>query len=225
MKELKRPNLIKISNSYIYIHVQRPMAKAKTMVPKSPTWIRALQIGIGALAIGLSLSAIINPASATVAVLMIAAIIFFLFGVEQIVAGLFLYRHSRFIHIGLGAFIIILSSIVMSYPQATASLVVWLSAIALLISGIASIMSGIRIRNRRNRRTPGRLARAVSVGAGSLAVILSISILVFPTFGVKLVGLLIGIALLFYGIRLVVTGMSGRGHDVVTSASADSMAA
>jgi hypothetical protein len=64
----------------------------------------------------------------------------------------------------------------------------------------------------------------LSIGAGALAVALSIAIMVFPAFGVELAGVLIGIALLFYGIRLVVTGISGRGR-AVTSASTDTMAA
>jgi hypothetical protein len=46
----------------------------------------------------------------------------------------------------------------------------------------------------------------------------------FPAFGIELAGVLIGIALLVYGIRLVVTGISGKGR-TVTSASSDSMVA
>jgi hypothetical protein len=58
---------------------------------KSPTWVRALQIGIGAVAIGLSLSAIIFPVFAIAATFTVAAIILLLFGIEQVVTGIFLY--------------------------------------------------------------------------------------------------------------------------------------
>jgi uncharacterized membrane protein HdeD (DUF308 family) len=200
------------------------MAATRTTGVKSPGWIRALQIGIGALAIGLSISAMIYPVIATVATFTAAAIILLLFGIEQVVTGVFLYKESRFTHIGLGALIIILSSLVMVYPLATATLVIWLAAFALLLGGVASIISGLWVRNRRNYRTAGRGSRALSIGAGALAVALSIAIMVFPVFGVELAGVLIGIALLFYGIRLVVTGISGRGR-AVTSASTDTMAA
>jgi uncharacterized membrane protein HdeD (DUF308 family) len=186
----------------------------------SPAWIRALQIGIGAIAIGLSLSAIIFPVLAVVATFTAAAIILLLFGIEQVVAGVFLYKQSRFAHIGLGILVIILSSIVMAYPLASATFVVLLAAIGLLFSGIASIISGLRGgKNQENRYISSRGSRALSVAAGALAVALSIMIMVSPIFGIALVGLVIGIALLVYGIRLVVTGISGRG-EAVTSVSA-----
>src|SRR5215207_8584831 len=111
---------------------------------KSPTWVRALQIGIGAIAIGLSLSAIVFPVLTVVATFTAAAIILLLFGIEHVVAGVFLYKHSRFAHIGLGILVIILSSIVVAYPLASAAFVVLLAAIALLFSGIASIIAGLR---------------------------------------------------------------------------------
>ncbi|MEW6604692.1 MAG: DUF308 domain-containing protein [Thermoproteota archaeon] len=200
------------------------MSATKTKEVKSPSWIRALQIGIGAIAIGLSISAIIYPVITTVATFTVGAIILLLLGIEQVVTGIFLYKESRFAHIGLGALVIILSSIVMAYPLATATVVIWLAAFALLLGGIASIISGIWVKNRRNYRTAGRGSRALSIAAGVLAVALSISIMVFPVFGVELAGVLIGIALLFYGIRLVGTGISGRGR-ALTSASADNTTA
>jgi uncharacterized membrane protein HdeD (DUF308 family) len=190
---------------------------------KSPTWIRALQIGIGAIAIGLSLSAVIFPVLTVVATFTAAAIILLLLGIEQVVGGVFLYKRSRFAHIGLGILVIILSGIVMAYPLATAAFVVLLAAFALLLSGIASIISGLRggkseEKNSRNA-TASTGSRALSIGAGALAVALSIMILVSPIFGIALVGLVIGIALLVYGIRLVVTGISGRGEAMTSAMS------
>jgi uncharacterized membrane protein HdeD (DUF308 family) len=182
---------------------------AHTVVEKkSPTWVWALQIGIAAVAIGLSISSIIYPVYAVAATFTVAAIILLLFGIEHVVTGVFV-KGSRFIHLGLGGLIIILSSIVIAYPTATATLVVWLAAIALLFSGVASIISGLRVRRVENRRVPGRASRALSVAAGGLAVAISVSIMASPTWGVELAGFVIGIALLVYGIRLFVTGISG----------------
>jgi uncharacterized membrane protein HdeD (DUF308 family) len=200
------------------------MSTTKIIGVKPPTWVRALQIGIGAIAIGLSLAAIIFPVLTVVATFTAAAIILLLFGIEQVVAGVFLYKRSRFAHIGLGILVIILSSIVMAYPLATATLVVLLAAVGLLLSGIASIISGLRgggggkNKDENSGTTASTGSRALSVAAGALAVALSIMIMVSPIFGIALVGLVIGIALLMYGIRLVVTGISGRG-EVMTSAS------
>jgi uncharacterized membrane protein HdeD (DUF308 family) len=185
-------------------------------------WIRALQIGFGAIAIGLSISSMIFPAYAVVATFVAAGIILFLIGVEEVVAGIFLYRRSRLSHIGLGALIIILATLVMAFPLPTATLLIWVTAFALLFGGIASILSGLRARNRPVR--VGRASRALSVGAGALAVAFSVAIILSPSFGLSLTGVLIGIALLFLGIRLVVRGIVGRGY-AVAAGSADTMAA
>src|SRR5689334_8150258 len=121
---------------------------------KSPAWIRALQIGIGSLAIGLSIPAMIFPATTVIATFTAASIILLLFGIEQVVTGVFLYKESRFAHIGLGILVIILSSLVMGYPLATSMLVVFLAATALLLSGIASVILGLRGKSRRDRQRP-----------------------------------------------------------------------
>lgn len=203
---------------------QYTLTTTKIIGAKSPTWVRALQIGIGAIAIGLSLAAIIFPVLAVVATFTAAAIILLLFGIEQVVAGVFLYKRSRFAHIGLGILVIILSSIVMAYPLASAVFVVLLAAVGLLFSGIASIIAGLSSgggkgnkekNGRRNTASTG--SRALSIAAGALAVALSIMIMVSPLFGIELAALVIGIALLVYGIRLVVTGISGRGGEAVAS--------
>jgi uncharacterized membrane protein HdeD (DUF308 family) len=199
------------------------MTTTKIVGAKSPTWVRALQIGIGAVAIGLSLSAVMFPVLAVVATFTAAAIILLLFGIEQVVSGIFLYKRSRFAHIGLGILVIILSSIVMAYPLASAAFVVLLAAISLLFSGISSIIAGLRggksedENGRKSTASTG--SRALSIAAGALAIALSIMILVSPLFGVALAALVIGIAVLVYGIRLVVTGISGRGEAVTRTSS------
>src|SRR5918999_987570 len=202
------------------------MTTTKMIGVKSPTWVRALQIGIGAIAIGLSLSAIVFPILTVVAAFTAAAIILLLFGIEHVVSGIFLYKRSRFAHIGLGILVIILSSIVLAYPLASAAFVVLLAAIALLFSGISSIIAGLRggkseERNGSNsrRHTASTGSRALSVAAGALAIALSIMIMASPLFGIALAAFVIGIAVLVYGIRLVVTGISGRGEETVTSVS------
>jgi uncharacterized membrane protein HdeD (DUF308 family) len=201
---------------------------------KSPSWIMALQIGIGALAIGLSISAIIYPIITAVAVFYAAAIILLLFGIEQVVTGIFLYKESRLAHIGLGVLVIILASLVMAFPVATAIFVVWLSAFALLFGGISSIIAGIWSKKRRvyyvaNGReayyVADKSSRALSIAAGVLAIALSVATMAFPVFGVELAGILIGIGLLFYGIRLVVSGVNGRGKATTSAASTETTVA
>src|SRR5918912_3392515 len=142
------------------------MKSTNIIEARSPTWVRALQIGVGAIAIGLSLSAIIFPVLTVMAAFTAAAVILVLFGIEQVVAGIFLYRRSRFAHIGLGILVMILSSIVMAYPLASAVFVVLLAAVGLLFSGIASIIVGLT-GSGKNREEGGKTA---STGSRALAV-------------------------------------------------------
>ena len=94
----------------------------------------------------------------------------------------------------------------MAYPLASAAFVVLLAAIALLFSGISSIIAGLR-GGKSEEKNSGHTA---STRSRALAIILSIAIMVSPLFG---------IALLVYGIRLVVTGISGRGETVTCVSS------
>ena len=190
------------------------MKSVKIIGAKSPAWVRALQIGVGAIAIGLSLSAIIFPVLTVMAAFTAAAVILVLCGIEQVVAGIFLYRRSRFAHIGLGILVMILSSIVMAYPLASAVFVVLLAAVGLLFSGIASIIAGLSggKHSERNGNNASAGSRTLSIAAGALAITLSVLIMASPLFGLALSALVIGIALLVYGIRLIVTGISGKGQ-------------
>jgi uncharacterized membrane protein HdeD (DUF308 family) len=84
-----------------------------------------------------------------------------------------------------------------------------LVAIALLFVGIEKIVSGII--NKESREW----SRAFSIGVGVIAHTISISIMVSPLFGVRLAGLIIGIALLIIGIEMIIAGISGRRQQLV----------
>ena len=106
----------------------------------------------------------IFPAYAVVAVFLAAEIALFLFGIEQGLLGIFLFRHSRVSHI-----------------------------------------------------TSGRASRTLGVIAGA-AIGLSVAIIISPVFGAGLAVFIIGLGQLFCGIRIVITGIAGRSHAVVTQA-------
>ena len=173
-------------------------------------WVRAMQIGIGAIAIVLSITAIIYPVGAVTTGFLIAGIILLLLGIEQVVAGIFLYRASRFRHVGLGLLAIILASIVIAFPQATSILIVYLAGFALLFIGLTTLISGIRPGRRGGRVRHGVVNRSVRIIAGAIALALSIAVLVSPMSGVKIAGVLIGFGLLVCGIGLVIAGIFGR---------------
>ena len=86
---------------------------------KSPTWKRAVQIGLGVLAIILAIYAIVYPGITLVTLVMILAIIFLIVGIERVISGIIGASRSRWASIGLGILVIILASIALAYPVST----------------------------------------------------------------------------------------------------------
>ncbi len=126
---------------------------------KSPGWIRGIQIGLGAVAVILSIFILINPALATVSIVLIASIILLIVGIEQVIHG---WRDrlrrgwSRGFRIGVGALEIGLSIAILVSANIGATLVGILIAIALLIAGIQIIIAGIFGRRSLLRRATDR---------------------------------------------------------------------
>ena len=181
-------------------------------VRKSPTWLRAVQIGLGVIVVILSISILIQPAIATVALVVIAAVILLIVGIERIIYGIFIRHRSRLPTIGFGILIIILAGIAIAFPSWTTVFLIYLIAFALLFDGISRVIHGVGDKESRG------WARGFSIGVGILELILSIMILVSPAIGAALVGILIGIALLIVGIQVVVAGISGRRTSIIGKA-------
>ncbi len=187
---------------------------------RSSAWMRALRIGIGAASIALSLVAIAYPGLAIETAVVVVSIILLMLGIEQIAEGLFHYRNQRAAHVGIGALVIGLAIAAIAFPIFAALVVMTLAAIALLFSGISSILAGIG-----NRRDP-TWSRTANIGVGALGVVISGIALISPFFGVLLVALMIAIALLVYGMRLIAMGVSGRRQAMTpTTSSTDTTAA
>jgi len=172
-------------------------------IEKRPPWVRALQIGLGAIIIALSILALVTPAAAFVSIVWVLAIILFFVGIERVISGIFLPGKHRFYSIGLGILILILAGIAISYPTEAARLIIIFIAIALLIIGASRIIEGLSRRHR-------GFSRGFHLGVGILAVAIGIAILVLPSFGAALAGFLIAIGLLVIGIQMVITGI--RSH-------------
>jgi len=176
-------------------------------IEKRPPWVRAVQIGLGAIIIALSILALVTPAAAFVSIVWVLAIILFFVGIERVISGIFLPGRSRWTSIGLGVLILILAGIAISYPTEAALLIIVLIAIALLIIGASRIIEGLSRRHR-------GFSRGFHLGVGILAVAIGIAILVLPSFGAALAGFLIAIGLLVIGIQMVITGI--RSHKLPT---------
>jgi uncharacterized membrane protein HdeD (DUF308 family) len=176
-------------------------------IEKRPPWVRALQIGLGAIIIALSILALVSPAAAFVSIVWVLAIILFFVGIERVISGIFLPGKHRFYSIGLGILILILAGIAISYPTEAATLIIIFIAIALLIIGASRLIEGLSRRHR-------GFSRGFHVGVGILAVAIGIAVLVLPSFGAALAGFIIAIGLLVIGIQMVITGI--RSHKLPT---------
>lgn len=180
---------------------------------KSPGWMRIAQIGLGIIAIILSLYIIAFPAITLVTIVYIIAIILLVVGIFEIITGIFGLgaNRSRWGSVGLGILAMIIAGIALAFPTGTTYFVIILLAIALLFIGISHVIRGVG-----DKRSHG-WARAFSIGAGALAIVLSVLIMVAPHFGAALVGLILGIALLIIGIEIIVSGISGRKMSMMPS--------
>jgi uncharacterized membrane protein HdeD (DUF308 family) len=172
------------------------------VIKKTPSWVRGAQIVLGVLVIILSIYALAFPKVAFISVVYILSIILFFVGSEQILVGIFIRSKSRWASIGLGILILVFSGIALSFPVGTAYVVIVFLGIALLFSGIARLAEGFAA------KVSGGL-RALLIGTGILAIVLSILVMVSPLFGAALAGVIIAIGLLITGMYMVAAGVEG----------------
>jgi len=91
---------------------------------KSPGWKRAALIGLGAIAIVLSILVLIHPGMTVVSIVYLAGIILIIVGIEKIISGIFVKNKSRWGTVGLGVLALIFGSIAVGYPVHTAVFVI-----------------------------------------------------------------------------------------------------
>lgn len=177
---------------------------------RSPGWMRAVQIGLGVIAIILSILVIVHPGITLFSIIYILGITLVVLGIFEIITGIFGLgaNKSRWGTVGLGVLSLIFGSIAVGYPVHTAVFVVILLAIALLFIGISRIIRGVVDKQSRG------WARGFSIGAGVIAIALFGLIMASPLYGAIfvsiLVSLILGIALLILGIEIIASGISGR---------------
>src|ERR671927_728482 len=171
--------------------------------PRSPSWLRIVQIGLGILTLALSIFALAFPVITYISIIWVLAVVLFFVGIEQIIVGIFSPGKSRWSSIGLGVLVLIFAGIAMTYPVAAAITIIVFIGIAFLINGIARIVQGFTGKH-------SGMVRGFLIGVGIMAVALSVAVIASPLFGARLAGLIIGIGLLITGIQMVFAGVKGR---------------
>ena len=175
-----------------------------TTINKSPRWMRAIQIGFGALAIGLSIIALVLPGLTILSLVILIAITLVVTGIEKIITGLVTHHKSRFLTVGLGIVTVILAGLAMSFPVAAAIAVIWILGFSLMVDGFSRITDGLT--NKSNKKS----IRGFTVAVGVLAVMFAFTIMASPTFGTIFASIMISIALLITGVGMLTTGISGH---------------
>jgi uncharacterized membrane protein HdeD (DUF308 family) len=170
----------------------------------SPGWKRGVLIGLGAIAVVLSILVFIHPGMTVVSIIYLLGIILIIVGIEKIISGIFVANKSRWGTVGLGVLALIFGSIAVGAPVSTAVFVIIMLGIGLLFAGISHVVNGLG-----NKESPG-WARGFSIGAGALAIALSFLVIASPYAGAMFVSIFLGIALLIIGIEIIVVGSTGR---------------
>ena len=180
------------------------MSSSSLSEAKSPGWLRAAQIGLGIIAVIISIYVLAFPALAFVTIVFLIGVILFVVGIERIITGIVAPGRTRWGTIGLGILVLIISIIIMAFPGAFGVFLIILLAIGLLFDGIARVYHGV------TNKTTSRWSRIFSIVAGAIEIGLAIMIMVAPVLGAQLIGILLAIALLIVGIQIIAAGVTGR---------------
>ena len=173
-------------------------------VEKSPSWVRMAQIGLGIIILILSVIVLINPILGSISVIIFLAFLLLFAGIEKIVSGIVFSGKARFISIGLGIIVVIVSILALIYPVGAGIFVVLLLGLALLIDGISRIVHSLK------DVQSSKWSKYFGVGVGALSIILAIVVIVYPGIGLAIAGILIGIALLITSIQIISAGITGE---------------
>ena len=165
---------------------------------KSPKWVRAAQIILGALAILLAIVALTN--SGLTILLILIAIILVITGFEKTVTGLFIAHNLRFFTIGLGVLTIILAGLALTYHIAAARVLLLILGFSLMVDGFSRISDGLT-----NKSDKG-LVRGFTIAVGILTIIISVGINIIPFWGKLFISKLIAIDLIIIGVQIIISG-------------------
>ena len=166
-------------------------------------WRRGVEVGLGIIAIILSILVFVHPQMTVVSIIYILGIILIIVGLEKIITGIFESSKSRWGTVGLGVLALIFGIIVVAFPASTAIFAIFIAGVGLLFVGISHVISGIG-----EKQSPGWV-KGAKVGVGALAIILSFFVMFSPFLGAALLSLIIGVALLILGIEIIAVGIKG----------------
>ena len=171
---------------------------------KSPDWLRFIEVGLGAIAIILTIVSLTYPGITTKTIIQLDSIVLLIVGIERIAIGITLPlkgKSYRLFNIGLGPLIIALAIVLISIPLYHPVSPIALGALALLFNGFSRIIQGIR-----GKEIPG-WSKGILVGVGTMNIAVSALAITVPNFGDSPLARSISITLLITGIQMITSAI------------------
>ena len=173
---------------------------------KQPGWFRGLEIAAGLLSILLAITIFAFPALGVASLIVLLAVGLIFAGVRScFVAGYGrLSKGMRALGAITGVLSIVLAFIVVTFPGLALFSLITLVCFGLIFYGAGMISLAYSIRT-----TPSGL-RGMTATAGILDIILSVMVVLLPGVALLTLVVLLGLALLFTGVEMCVSGVTGR---------------
>jgi len=174
----------------------------------SPRWLQFLEVGLGAIAIIITIVTLTYPGITTQTIIQLVSIVLLIIGFERIVIGIAFPSPSksyRLANIGLGPLIIALAIVLVSYPQSHQVPQVALGALALLFNGIGKIIEGAR-----GKEIP-RWSKGLLLGVGTLNIAVSV-LAITHSLQESALARSVSITLLVTGIQMIISGVGIKKH-------------
>jgi uncharacterized membrane protein HdeD (DUF308 family) len=163
-----------------------------------------LEVGLGAIAIILTVVALTYPGITTKSIIRMVSIALIIIGFERIVIGIALpspSKSNRLANIGLGPLIIAIAIIVIFIPLSHPVTSIWLGILALLFNGISKIIQGTRDRG------ITCWLRGIILGVGTLNIAVSALAMIVPNIGESVLARSVSFTLLITGVQMIASGI------------------
>ena len=167
----------------------------------SPRWLQFLEVGLGAIAIIITIVTLTYPGITTQTVIRLVSLVLLIIGFERIAIGIAFPSPSksyRLANIGLGPLIIALAMVPISFPQSQPIPPIALGALALLFNGISKIIQGTR-----GKEIPS-WSKGILVGVGTMNIAVSVLAIMLPNLlQASALARSVSITLLITGIQMI----------------------
>ena len=159
----------------------------------------------GAIAVALSVIALLHPEIATSTVIFITALALFILSLPRIISGLFLNELPnglRALNLITGSIALFISTIALLYPNLATQALIYLLSLGVILVGTVRLSIGIFF------KIFPIWIRALFVTVGCFTITVGFAAFIFPEFGFLALVLMISISLLTNGIIRIIQGLT-----------------